>query len=537
MSGSVLTQTDSYLPNPEVEPLNSGLEYLSANQSLQALDCKYTKVTPSNGGTFNKTANMIEFRIPRIERGMIDGTQTRLNLNLLPQPSNKGATQKMGVYATGSFQNAISKIEVLSASGEVLENITDYNRCYHPMSVCYCNTEQLSGAPSVVDLYCSANHVQPGGMATGKKLSQDTDPAAPTATGANNLVCATQYLSIPLSLSSLFGPSASKSIPVGLMREGLHVRVYTTSVLPELMIAIPTTAPTPGVASTAVYVDADSNYKITNVSLEIKTLTFSQPGWEMVKRAIGPGNISWNANQVISNSVNSNPADLDVNLLLPNTNYRDVKSMIFSTYYSTIAANTVTFASLMTGTFMMNVLVNGEQYWCTRDQGVDIKDNLYNSRADMVMNLLGLQQNSSDLWQCNSQLAPEYSDGTVVPTLRGINYSPYGSWIQSDAGVLIAPSCRIGELQATSADTTQGFKGVSPPYVYCGISCLKSTDKSRRLVGTDLRGRQVVLNMRRQNQIVRVGTGATSNDVVHASLQIGVRFDLDPKTGVLRRVC
>jgi hypothetical protein len=100
-----------------------------------------------------------------------------------------------------------------------------------------------------------------------------------------------------------------------------------------------------------------------------------------------------------------------------------------------------------------------------------------------------------------------------------------------------APDAAIGHLNGTGADSIQGNKGVSPPYIYCGISCLKSTDKSRRLVGTDLRGRQVVVSMRRQNAIPRVGTGATANDVFHASLQIGVRFDLDPKSGVLRRVC
>lgn len=534
---SVLTQTDDYLPNPEVEPLNSGLEYLAANQTLQGLDCKFVKVTPANGGTFNRTANMIEFRLPRMERSFIDGSKTSLNLRLLPQPSNKGKTEKMGAYATGSFQNAITRVEVLSASGEVLENIVDYNRCYHPLSVVYASTNQLSGAPSVRDLYCSADHGRAGGMATGKKLSQDTDPDAPTATGANNLVCDTRSLSIPLSLSSLFGPSASKSIPVGLMREGLHCRIYLTNNIPELMYALPTTLPTGGTASTATFDDADSNYQVTNVSLEIKTITFSHAGWEMVKRAIGPGNISWNANQIISNSINTNPADLNVNLLMPNTNYRDVKSMVFSTYYSEIASNAFTFASLMTGTFIMNVLVNGDCYWCTRDQGVDIKDNLYNSRADFMMNLVALQQSSSDLWQVNTQLAPEYYNGNATSALAAINYSPYGVWVQSDTGVKEAPDCVFGHLNGSAADTKQGNKGVAPPYVYCGINCLKSTDKSRRLVGTDLRGRQVVVSMRRQNAIPRVGTGATANDVFHASLQIGVRFDLDPKSGVLRRVC
>ena len=60
MSGSLLTQTSPYLPNPPVEQINQQLEYLSGNQPLQALDARFIKVTPANGGTFNKQSNMIE---------------------------------------------------------------------------------------------------------------------------------------------------------------------------------------------------------------------------------------------------------------------------------------------------------------------------------------------------------------------------------------------------------------------------------------------------------------------------------------------
>ena len=104
MSGSLLTQTSPYLPNPPVEQINQQLEYLSGNQPLQALDAKFIKITPANGGTFNKQSNMIEFRIPKMARSFIDGTQTKLNVTLEIKPVVKtGETVAYGCYATGSF--------------------------------------------------------------------------------------------------------------------------------------------------------------------------------------------------------------------------------------------------------------------------------------------------------------------------------------------------------------------------------------------------------------------------------------------------
>jgi hypothetical protein len=528
MSGSLLTQTSPYLPNPPVEQINQQLEYLSGNQPLQALDSRFIKVTPANGGTFNKQSNMIEFRIPKMARSFIDGTQTKLNVTLEIKPVVKTAeTVAYGCYATGSFQNAISRFEVLSSSGEVLENIINYNRNYYPLSQVYCSSNQLLGAGSIVDLYSTPADNNPGGQAGGTKLTDATDPAAGTAFTVEK-----QTLSIPISLSSLFGPGANKAIPVGLMSEGLHCRLYLTTQVPEMYYSMAaSTATVPFVAS----YDATSDYSVTNVSMEIKALTYSRDGFSMIEKNIGRGMISWNANQFISNTANVAPNANNANVLLPNTNYRDVKAIILSTYYSDITANTFTFASLQSGLYKYNVLVNGDTYFNGRSIGNNNTDNLNNSRAEFVMNLLALQQNSSNYWEANSQIATQYRFGLEATSIATApNFTAYGGNLQTNTGPSTVPNCTIASLNGGYGTVSNGVNGsVTPPYMYAGISCLKSTDKSRRLVGTDLRGRQVVVNLERWTTI----PNTTKDDILHTCMTVGVKFELDPKTGVIRRIC
>lgn len=530
MSGSLLTQTDPYLPNPPVEQVNQQLEYLSGNQPLQALDAKFIKVTPANGGTFTKQSNMIEFRIPKMARSFIDGTQTKLNVTLEIKPVVKtGEATAYGCYATGSFQNAISRFEVLSSSGEVLENITHYNRNYYPLSMVYCNSNQVMGAGSIVDLYATSANTQASGQGTGKKLTDATNPAAGTAFTVEK-----QKISIPISLSSLFGAGANKAIPVGMMSEGLHCRVYLTTQVPEMYYALAT-------AGAAASYDSTSDYSVTNVSMEIKALTYSREGFAMIEKNIGRGMISWNATQFISNSANVQPNANNLNVLLPNTNYRDVKAMLFSTYYSDITPATYTFASLQSGLYKYNVLVNGDTFWNGRSIGNNNTDNLNNSRAEFAMNLLAIQQNSSNYWEANSQLSTSnYFSKSNTAVYGSPGFTAYGGNATiALTGPSATPDCLIATLVnepvgvVTNTSATQGQTGVTPPYVYTGISCLKSTDKSRRLVGTDLRGRQVVVTQEKWNTIA----GTTKDDILHCTLSVGVKFELDPKTGVIRRIC
>jgi hypothetical protein len=151
------------------------------------------------------------------------------------------------------------------------------------------------------------------------------------------------------------------------------------------------------------------------------------------------------------------------------------------------------------------------------------------------MNLLALQQNSSNYWEANSQISTQFRFGlSAAGRVTAPNFTAYGGNLQTNTGPSTVPSCTIASLDAGYGTVSFGINGsVTPPYIYAGISCLKSTDKSRRLVGTDLRGRQVVVNMEKWNTI----PNTTKDDILHACMTVGVKFELDPKTGTIRRVC
>ncbi len=517
MSGSVLSQTAEYLPQPPVETINQSVEYLSANQQLQAINAKHVKITPANGNKFSKTSNMIEFRVPKFHHGFIDGTQTKLNLTLDIKPVKVASnTVAFGCYATGSFQNAIKKFEVLH-NGEVLESCHDYGRQYYPLSVCSMTPNQLMGAGSVVDLYANTFQQMPGALISGKKLTDSTNP-----TGTTAFTPLQQKISIPLSLSSLFGPGANKAIPSGMLREGLVVRLTLTDVIPEMYYTIA------GDGTSTGLLDSSSDYSVTDVSLEIKSLIFSIPAFEQIKRSCGRGLVSWNGVQYMSNASNVAPGNNNANLLMPNTNYRDCRCAIVSSYYSSIASNTVTFASLQAGWYKGNILVNGDTYWNGRSIGTPDGSNLVGSRSEAVMGLVGLSRNASEVFQCDTQFGVQSQFGATVGA-KG--WDANATDADSATGPSSAPSCESEDIGSIT-DTVYGRSNAGGPYVYWGINMLRSTDKSRRLVGTDLRGRQCVVNYQRQNTIPT----SADDDVIFTTLVVGCRFDLDPETGTIHRI-
>ena len=517
MSGSVLSQTAEYLPNPPVEQVNQSVEYLSANQQLQAINAKHIKITPANGNTFSKSSNMIEFRIPKFHHGFIDGTQTKLNLTLDIKPVKTSTnTVAFGCYSTGSFQNAIKKWEVLH-NGEVLESCHDYGRQYFPLSVCSMTNNQLLGAGSVVDTYANTLQQRKGGLNSGAKLTNAINP-----TGTTAFTPIQQKISIPISLSSLFGPGANKAIPSGMLREGLVVRLTITDVIPEMYYTIA------GDGTSAGLLDSSSDYSVTNVSLEVKALIFSIPAFEQIKRSCGRGLISWNGGQFMSNASNVPPGNNNANLLMPNTNYRDCRCAVVSSYYSSIASNTVTFASLQAGWYRGNILVNGDTYWNGRSIGTPDGSNLRGSRSEAVMGLVALSRNASEIFQCDTQFGVQYQEGA---NLTAKNWDANATDAPASTGPSSVPSCLASAIGSDS-DTVYARTNCAGPYVYWGVNMLRSTDKSRRLVGTDLRGRQCVINYQRNNTI----PSSADDDVIFTTLVVGCRFDLDPETGTIHRI-
>ena len=145
---------DYFLPPPQEDFANQGVEYLAARQAVQALKDCHVKYNPTNGGVYTKKSDFIEFRLNPQQSSWIDGTHTRLNLQYKPLPVTRDPAYNFitDVYAYGSFASHIHRITI-SNGGQVLEDIQDYNRIYSIFDKVYCSADQLGTAPSVYDTY------------------------------------------------------------------------------------------------------------------------------------------------------------------------------------------------------------------------------------------------------------------------------------------------------------------------------------------------------------------------------------------------
>jgi hypothetical protein len=87
------------------------------------------------------------------------------------------------------------------------------------------------------------------------------------------------------------------------------------------------------------------------------------------------------------------------------------------------------------------------------------------------------------------------------------------------------PTCLVNQFDGTA------LKGIDPDCYYTGISTLTSKDMSRKLTGTDFKGKQIVVHVRRHNNI----SSTSEKQIYHSVLHIGCKIILE--NGELRREC
>ncbi len=521
---------DYFLPPPAEDFANQGVEYLAARQAVQALKDCHVKYNPTNGGVYTKKSDFIEFRLNPQQSSWIDGTHTRLNLQYKPLPVTRDPVYNFiaDVYAYGSFSTHINRVTI-SNGGQVLEDIQDYNRIYSIFDKVYCSADQLGTAPSIYDTYSGE---KPETRTIGEQLGSFAASSS-TWTPSTYYPSGGKYLSIPLSLSSLFGPGSRKAIPLSMLRENLTVRIYLESEIAKCYYAVngnPTSATT--LISTAE-LDATSDYQLTNVSLECKVLRYTDSAEQFLRSNINNenGTISWDGTTFISNMATTLPAEQNSQVLLYNSNYRDVKSIFCSTFYPTLTpGKSYAYQSTFPGLHRANVLVNGEPI-NSRDIGENNTDDLNSNNSQFVANILSVQRVLADIWETNTELAPRTS------IRDGGTYNPYVP--SNDSG---DTTCPIGGPNGYYIGRTDGacdqkgpFFGeqgdtIQPGNLVWAISTLVSNDSSRQLVGRDFTAKQVVVEMWKKNRVP-----ADTKQTLHAVLAVGQKFHLDVRSGQMYR--
>ena len=488
--------------------VNEQTEYQPGNQPVQPEACASIKYNPVNGNSFTKDSDYIQFTIRPQARTWLDGSKTTLNLKFKALPDQGTGTATMSIFSTRcGIQGAISRL-VVTNSGNTLEDVTSYNRAYALVNNMYASTSQLRSAPSVRDITSDGEGVLQPGRQTGRRMTTATADSA-------TLTCNEYECSVPISLSSLFGPSSRKSLPLGKITEPIDVKIYLTSHCPEVYYS------KSGASASAPYDLSLSDYQITSVSLECHQVRFSESVTAVVDAASGSGsNHEWDADQLSSSLNNITPSLQQDQILLSNTQFRDCKSIMNQTWYSDITGSTITYASVQPGVYKYNVSCDG-QFLLSRDVGNNNLAELHNSDALMVANLLSITRNACDLWEGDVQLNNgAYHVGRFNPYAVS---TPTGSF--PAAGPNATPTCLVSQFRGDS------IKPTDPDCYYTGISTLTSKDMSRKLTGTDFKGKQIVCHVRRHNAVPTT----SAKQIYHSVLHIGCKIILE--NGELRREC
>ena len=508
---SASSQTEyPVLPATDSISVNEQTQYQPQNQPIQPQMSHSVRYNPVNGGVFTKSNDYIEFTIRPQAGAYLDGSKTTLNLKFKALPKIiPASTDTMSIYSTRcGIQGAISQL-VVTNSGNTLEFVTNYNRTYALASTMYTSPEQMKSAPSVRDITADGedNTDQQNTPLTGVRMSTAIDDSI-------DLTCDEYECSIPLSLSSLFGPSSRKCLPLSKLTEPINIKIYLTNNCSEVYYS------KKGAGTAISYDTSLSDYKISNVSLECHQVTFTDSVMSVIDAA-SEGNDDyqeWDSDQVSSSLNNIIPSLQQDQILLSNTQFSNVKSIMNQTWYSTMVGATMTYASVQPGLYKYNVSCDG-QYILNRDVGNNNLKQLHNSDALIVANILSLTRNATDLWDANCQL----TSGSYGS----------GSWNPYDLGQTGFPVNGPTDVPSTLVNQFTGLKSqpTIPDDFYTGISTLTSKDMSRKLTGSNFKGKQIVVHVRRHNAIPTSSGG----QVYHSVLHVGCKIILEK--GALRREC
>jgi len=506
MSASSQTEYPTLEPTESIS-VNEQTQYQPANQPVQPQQSHAVRYNPVNGGVFSKNSEYIEFTIRPQHNTWLDGSKTTLNLKFQAKPNIGTGTTAMSIFSTRcGIQGAISQL-VCTNSGNTLEFITSYNRSYALVNNMYASPSQLKSGPSIRDITGDGhfNIARQQSRLTGIRMSSsDTD--------STDLTCDEYECSIPISLSSLFGPSARKCLPLAKLTEPINLRLYLTSNPVEVYYS------KSGVNTATSYDVSASDYSITNVSLECHQVRFTDSVMSVIDAASGGGDYhEWDADQLSSSLNNIVPSLQQDQILLSNTQFRDCKSIMNQTFYSTMTGSTLTYASLQPGLYKYNVSCDG-QYILNRDVGNNNLKELHNSVSLVVANLLSITRNATDIFEADCQL----NNG-------GVNvgrFQPYEQTAPYDVnGPSVDPTCLVSQF------ASKDLQAMDSDFYYTGVSTLTSKDMSRKLTGTDFKGKQIVVHLRRHNAV----PSSSAVQIYHSVLHVGCKIILE--NGQLRREC
>ena len=436
---------------------------------------QYVKHPPNNGSTFEggdtsgKFPTFCEWNLRSDD--FIDGSKTMLNATFKAVPVASAVAGLQNAFSNGSLNCAIRRVEVLSPGGGVIEMCDDWNRQFLMLSTVGTSVQQTGLSGSATDLYediskgdqalAAGGSNWSGGRSTGVKLNVTNANGAAT----DPPVCDEFHCSIPLSLSSIFGPNNTKFIPMCALDGPLILRVHWTPVWQEAYCTYLATVP-----ANAAGGGVGSNFKLTNVSLSLNHIRYDPETYMRIKDSIdADGSVEYDAVQYISSAADVSYASDRV--LLGNTSYRSVAAIYAARYYPVYAPSYVFNCAPGNGERSAVFEVNGERVRGT-PLSSGISSNLLTNVAPFAMSTIVCSRAAKDIHDCNSQLVPQ--DRTSATTGKSCGFTNLNE-------VEIVPGTYAAALPPPSAEPTQLAATISQ---YGGVS--KAIDGYFWMTGFDL---------------------------------------------------
>ena len=451
---------------------------------------QFVKHPPNNGSTFEggettgKFPSFCEWNLRSDD--FIDGSKTMLNATFQAVPTASAVASLYNAFSNGSLNCAIRRVEVLSPGGGVIELCDDWNRQFLMLSSVGTSVQQTGLSGSATDLYedistgaqavtgaATSGGSWAGGRSVGVKLN---------ATAANPPTCSKFHCSIPLSLSSIFGPNNSKFIPMCALDGPLILRVYWTPVWQEAFCTYEATIPANAAGGGSL-----SSFKLTDVSLSLNHIRYDPETYMRIKESIdAAGSVEYDAVQYISSAADVSYASDRV--LLGNTSYRSVAAIYAARYYPVYAPSYIFNCAPGNGERSAVFEVNGERVRGTPLTS-GISSNLLTNVAPFAMSAIVCSRPAKDIHDCNSQLAPQVTSKSAGYTnLNDVAVVP-GTY----AATLPPPSNEPTQLASTLSNFTTTGKAIDGYFWMTGFDLTEvegGTGHNRR--GRDMRGKQCV---------------------------------------------
>ena len=457
---------------------------------------QFVKHPPNNGTTFEggdttgKFPTFCEWNLRSDD--FIDGSKTMLNATFKAVPVASAVAANQNAFSNGSLNCAIRRVEVLSPGGGVIEMCDDWNRQFLMLSNVGTSVQQTGLSGSATDLYedistgdqtvAAGGGSWSGGRSTGVKLNVTNANGAAT----DPPVCDEFHCSIPLSLSSIFGPNNTKFIPMCALDGPLILRVYWTPVWQEAYCTY--AADNAGAAGGGV----GSNFNLTNVSLSLNHIRYDPETYMRIKESIdAAGSVEYDAVQYISSSADVSYASDRV--LLGNTSYRSVAAIYAARYFPVYAPSYVFNCAPGNGERSAVFEVNGERVRGT-PLSSGISSNLLTNVAPFAMSTIVCSRAAKDIHDCNSQLVPQERTSSTLGKSAGFtNLNDVAIVPNTYVAALPPPTNAPTQLAATLSKFGGVSKALDGYFWMNGFDLTEvegGTGHNRR--GRDMRGKQCV---------------------------------------------